>query len=195
MQDLYTQHVDDLSAALADLAGRLDAVDAAAGALATALRDGGKVLAAGNGGSAAEAQHFTAELLGRLRADRDRAPLPAIALHADTSTVTAAGNDYGYDEVFARQVRALGRPGDVFLGLSTSGSSANVVRAAADARDLGMVTIALVGAEEAALHATCDHVLAVPSRRIAAIQEVHLVLVHVLVERAEDLLFGAGWAD
>lgn len=194
MKQLFDTHVGALADALAGLADQLDTMEAAAAALATTLDAGGKVLAAGNGGSAAEAQHFTAELLGRLGPDRDRPPLPAIALHADTSTLTAAGNDYGYDEVFARQVRGLGRAGDVFVGLSTSGSSANVVRAAEDARRLGMTTIALVGGTPATLHATCDHVVAVPSDEIGAIQEAHLVLVHVLVERAEDLLFGRDWA-
>lgn len=195
MDDVFHGHVADLRTALDGLGRDLDAIEAAAQAIATALERGGKVLAAGNGGSAAEAQHFTAELLGRLRPDRDREALGAIALHADTSTLTAAGNDYGYDEVFARQVRGLGRPGDVFLGLSTSGSSRNVVRAAEDAAEREMVTIALVGGTRAALHDACDHVLAVPSTHIGAIQEAHLVLVHVLVERAEDLLFGDGWAD
>nr|WP_274387847.1 SIS domain-containing protein [Salsipaludibacter albus] len=191
---MFTAHVATLSEALAGLGEQSAEMEAAAAAIADSLHGGGKVLAAGNGGSAAEAQHFTAELLGRLRPDRDRAPLAAVALHADTSTLTAAGNDYGYDEVFARQVRGLGRAGDVFLGLSTSATSANVVRAARAARELGMVTIALVGARQGPLHDVSDHVLAVPSTQIGAIQEAHLVLVHVLVERAEDLLFGPDWS-
>ncbi len=188
MRQLYDAHADQLRAALDALAGQADVMEAAAAAIADTLRGGGRVLAAGNGGSAAEAQHFTAELLGRLRPDRDREPLGAIALHADTSTLTAAGNDYGYDEVFARQVRGLGRPGDSLLALSTSGSSRNVVRAVEDAREMGMVSIGLVGGREAVLHDLCDHVIAVPSTEIGAIQECHLVLVHVLVERTEDLL-------
>lgn len=195
MQRVFEAHVGELQEALAGIAALVPAIDVAAGAMARSLRAGGTVFAAGNGGSAAEAQHFTAELLGRLRPDRDRDALRAMALHAEASTLTAVANDYGYDEVFARQVRGLGRAGDVFVGLSTSGSSPNVVRAAEAAADREMVTIALVGGAPAALHDVCDHVLVVPSTAIGAIQECHLVLVHLLVERAEDLLFGSGWAD
>lgn len=194
MRELFDRHADQLRAALDGLSDHVDVIDAAATALAESLRAGGRVLAAGNGGSAAEAQHFTAELLGRLQPDRERDPLPAIALHADTSTLTAVANDHGYEDVFARQVRGLGRTGDVFVGLSTSGASANVVRAAEYARERDMATIALVGGRRGPLHEACDHVVAVPSDRIGAIQECHLVLVHVLVERTEDLLFGRGWA-
>lgn len=195
MAHVLEVHLAELRSALDGLADQVDEIEAAAEAIASSLEAGGTVLAAGNGGSAAEAQHLTAELLGRLRPDRDRDPLRAVALHADTSTLTAAANDYGYEEVFARQVRALGRAGDVFVGLSTSSSSRNVVRAAEDARAAGMRTIALVGGSHGPLHDASDHVLAVPSDAIGAIQEGHLVLVHVLVERAEDLLFGPGWAD
>ncbi len=195
VQYVFETHVGELREALAGLADLVPAIDEAAGAIARSLEQGGTVFAAGNGGSAAEAQHFTAELLGRLRPDRDRDALRAMALHAETSTLTAVANDYGYDDVFARQVRGLGRAGDVFVGLSTSGSSPNVVRAAEAADALDMVTIALVGGSVAGLHDVCEHVLAVPSTAIGAIQECHLVLVHLLVERAEDILFGARWAD
>jgi len=188
MRHLFDSHVGDLRVALDGLADQVDAIDAAAAALTDALRGGGRVLACGNGGSAAEAQHFTAELLGRLRPERDRGPLAAFALHADASTMTAVGNDYGYDEVFARQVRGLGRPGDALLAISTSGSSRNVVRAVEDAKAVGMTSIGLLGGRPRELHETCDHVIAVPSNHIGAVQEVHLVLVHLLVERAEDLL-------
>lgn len=195
VQTVFDAHVGELQDALAGLADLVPTIDDAAAAIARSLEQDGTVFAAGNGGSAAEAQHFTAELLGRLRPDRDRDALGAVALHAETSTLTAVANDYGYDDVFARQVRGLGRRGDVFVGLSTSGSSQNVVRAARDAAARDMVTIALVGGAPADLHDTCDHVLAVPSTAIGAIQECHLVLVHLLVERAEDLLFGPRWAD
>lgn len=195
VQLVFDTHVAELQDALVGLADLVPTIDAAAAAIAASLERDGTVFAAGNGGSAAEAQHFTAELLGRLHPDRDRDALRAVALHAETSTLTAVANDYGYDNVFARQVRGLGRRGDVFVGLSTSGSSQNVVRAAEDAAARDMVTIALVGGAPGALHEACDHVLAVPSTAIGAIQECHLVLVHLLVERAEDLLLGAGWAD
>lgn len=188
MHELFDTHARQLRDALDGLASQADAMEAAAQAIAASIRSGGRLLAAGNGGSAAEAQHLTAEFLGRLRPDRDREPLAAVALHADTSTLTAAANDYGYDEVFARQVRGLGRPGDVLVVLSTSGSSPNCVRAVEDARRIGIATIGLLGGTPRALHELCDHVIAVPSEHIAAVQECHLVLVHVLTERTEDLL-------
>jgi D-sedoheptulose 7-phosphate isomerase len=188
IRDLFDDHANELRDALDALAGQADAMEAAAQAIADAIGSGGRLLAAGNGGSAAEAQHLTAEFLGRLRPDRDREPLPAFALHADTSTVTAAANDYGYEEIFARQVRGLGRAGDVLVVLSTSGSSRNCVRAVEDAAAMGITTIGLLGGTRRALHELCDHVLAVPSENIGAIQECHLVLVHVLTERTEDLL-------
>jgi D-sedoheptulose 7-phosphate isomerase len=161
---------------------------AAAGSIAWSLGTGGKLLAAGNGGSAAEAQHLTAELLGRLDAARDRRALPAIALHADTSTLTAVGNDYGFERVFSRQVEALGRPNDVLVVLSTSGASTNLVRAVDVARDLDMISIGLLGLGSRPLHERCTHVLAVPTENPQTIQECHLLLVHALVEATEDLL-------
>ena len=164
------------------------ALRAAAEAVATAFRAGGSLLAAGNGGSAAEAQHLTGELVGRLHPSRERRPLPAVALHADTSALTAVANDYGYEQVFSRQVEAVGRPGDVLVVLSTSGSSANLVRAVGSAKEKGMLTVALLGGRESDLHRACDHAIAVPSTSIAVVQECHLVLVHVLVEMVEDAL-------
>lgn len=160
----------------------------AADVLARSLHAGGKMLAAGNGGSAAEAQHLTAELLGRLHPARERRPLPAVALHAETSTITAVANDYGYDQIFSRQVEALGRPEDVLVVLSTSGASKNLVNAVDAANELGMATIGLLGAGARPLHQKCSHVLAVPSDSLQTIQVCHLVLVHVLVEQAEDML-------
>ena len=139
---------------------------------------------AGNGGSAAEAQHLAGELVGRF--DGERLPLPAIALHADTSAITAIGNDYGYDEVFARQVRAHGRPGDVLVLLSTSGRSANLLAAA----EVGMVTWALTGAAPNPLAGACDDALAVPSPDQQTVQELHLVSVHLLCAHLEAALPG-----
>jgi phosphoheptose isomerase len=166
--------------------------EAAAAALAVSFRSGGKLLAAGNGGSAAEAQHLTAELIGRLCPSRERGPLPAVALHADTSTLTALGNDYGYERVFARQVEAIGARGDVLVVLSTSGASANLVGAVEAARARGLVTVGLLGPGVRPLHQVCTHVLAVPSDDLQSIQECHLVLVHSLVERTEQLLAESG---
>ncbi|MGB2569048.1 D-sedoheptulose-7-phosphate isomerase [Micromonospora citrea] len=148
--------------------------------LAVTLAGGGRLLVAGNGGSAAEAQHLTAELVGKLRDDRQ--PLSAIALHAETSAVTAIGNDYGYDEVFARQVRAHGRPGDVLLLMSTSGASANLLAAAHAGRDTGLRCWAFTGPAPNPLAEACHEVLAVASADSQVVQELHLVSTHVLCE-------------
>jgi D-sedoheptulose 7-phosphate isomerase len=148
--------------------------------LAWHLGQGGRLLVAGNGGSAAEAQHLAAELVGRLRAER--APLSAIALTPDSSAVTAISNDYGFEEVFARQVRAHGRPGDVLLVMSTSGRSPNLVAAAHAARKTGLRTWALTGAGRSPLADVCDEVLYCPSPDSQVVQELHLVSVHVLCE-------------
>lgn len=185
---MYDGHVSDLHEALTGLATLTSEMEAAATLLANSLRAGGSVLVAGNGGSAAEAQHLSAEFVGRLRPDRNRAALSSVALHADTSSLTAVGNDYGYDEVFARQVQAIGRPGDALVVLSTSGRSANCVRAVEEARARDIATIGLLGGTPGALHDLVDVAIAVPSVSVPAIQECHLVLVHVLVERTEDLL-------
>jgi D-sedoheptulose 7-phosphate isomerase len=140
----------------------------------------------GNGGSAAEAQHLAAELVGKLR--QDRAPLSAIALPADAAAVTAISNDYGYEEVFARQVRAHGRPGDVLIALSTSGRSPNVLAAAAAARAAGMRTWAMSGPAPNPLADACDEYLACPSEDSQIVQELHLVAVHVLCEYVDRSL-------
>jgi phosphoheptose isomerase len=161
----------------------LDAADLLAGSLV----DGAKVLVCGNGGSAAQAQHLAAELVGRYKAPGRRA-LPAIALTADSAIVTAWSNDVGYDEVFARQVDALGRPGDVVLGLSTSGRSRNVVRAFETARGLGLRTIALLGGDGGLLAPLADVAVTVPSGDTQHIQEVHLVVAHLLCELVEARL-------
>ncbi len=148
--------------------------------LAWHLGQGGRVLVAGNGGSAAEAQHFAAELVGRLR--DERIPLSAIALTPESCAVTAIANDYGYDEVFARQVRAHGRPDDVLIVLSTSGRSPNLIRAAEAGREIGMRTWAMVGAGTSPLQSVCDEALCCPSPDSQVVQELHLVAVHVLCE-------------
>ncbi|WP_372482475.1 D-glycero-beta-D-manno-heptose 1-phosphate adenylyltransferase [Streptomyces bambusae] len=159
---------------------RLDtaALDRWGKALATALEAGGRLLVAGNGGSAAEAQHLTSELVGRFRAER--APLSAIALHADSSSVTAITNDYGPDQVFARQVRAHGRPGDVLLLLSTSGTSPNVLAAAQAGRELGLAVWALTGKASSPLVDASDQAVCVDAPEVATVQECHLVAVHLL---------------
>jgi D-sedoheptulose 7-phosphate isomerase len=154
--------------------------------LAWHLGRGGRLLIAGNGGSAAEAQHLAAELVGRLRTER--APLSAIALTPDSSAVTAISNDYGFDEVFARQVRAHGRPGDVLLVLSTSGRSPNLVAAVRAAKETGLRTWAMTGAGHSPVADACDEALCCPSPDSQVVQELHLVAVHVLCEYVDQTL-------
>lgn len=154
--------------------------------LAAALSGGGRLLACGNGGSAAEAQHLTAELVGRFR--EERIPLSAIALHADTSALTAITNDYGDEEMFARGVRAHGRPGDVLVALSTSGASRNVIAAVKAAHDVGMVTWALTGRAPNELATMCREAICVDAASTATVQEIHLMLVHGLCLALDDVL-------
>lgn len=150
------------------------------------LDSGGRVWTMGNGGSAAQAQHVAAELVGRFQ--RDREGWSAVALTADTSTLTSIANDSGFEQVFARQVRALARSGDVVLGLSTSGNSPNVVEGADAAQAVGCVVVGMTGEHGGRLAQACDVLLAVPSRNVARIQEVHQLYVHLLVEGVEDRL-------
>lgn len=162
------------------LAGDLVAL---AGIMRASLDSGGKLLFCGNGGSAADAQHLAAEFVGRFV--KERRPLPALALHANTSTLTAVANDYGYDAVFEREVRAHGRRGDVLIAISTSGNSPSIVRAAQAARDMDLITIGMTGAEGGKLKSLCDRCLCVPSTITARIQEVHILLGHILCELVE----------
>ena len=154
----------------------------------TTYRNGGKLLFGGNGGSAADAQHLAAELSGRFYLERR--PLYAEALHVNGSYLTAVGNDYGYEESYARMVRAAGRAGDVLVALSTSGNSPNILRAAEAARAAGMTVVGMTGATGGALAAYCDHLIAVPSEDTPRIQEAHILLGHCLCEYTEAALFG-----
>jgi D-sedoheptulose 7-phosphate isomerase len=158
-------------------------------AMTDCLRAGGKVMACGNGGSAADAQHFAAELIGRF--ERERQELAAIALTTDTSILTAVGNDYSYDEIFSKQVRGLGKKGDILIGISTSGNSKNVVKAIEAAKKMGVKIIALTGnggGKIASLLDADDVHLCAPSTRTARIQETHLVLLHALCDGVDHLL-------
>lgn len=148
----------------------------------SALNNGKKILFAGNGGSAADAQHIAAELVGRFEKERDG--LAAIALTTDTSALTAIANDYGYEKVFSRQLQGLGQAGDVFIGISTSGNSANILAAVDVAKQLNISTVCLTGAG-GKLNEICDHSLAVPSKRTATIQESHIMLGHLLCSLIE----------
>jgi D-sedoheptulose 7-phosphate isomerase len=164
----------------------LGEVGAIAERLTQTLRAGGKLLIAGNGGSAADAQHVAAEFLSRFGFDRN--PLPAIALTTDTSVLTAIGNDYGFDQVFERQVRGLGRKGDAFIAISTSGRSPNVIAALKAAREIGVTTIGFSGSR-GEMHALCDLFLAVPSTETALIQQIHITAFHAICGIVERDLF------
>ncbi len=181
-------HLDALRAALDALDTEVERIEAWGRHLADVLSTGARVLAVGNGGSAAQAQHLTSELVGRYR--DDRTPFSAVALHAEPAAMTAIANDYGYAEAFARQVRAHGRPGDVFIGLSTSGRSPNVLAAVAAARAVGVTAWALTGAGPNPLADRVDDALCVPATATATIQEVHQVVVHLLCA-AVDVAVGA----
>lgn len=165
----------------------LGALRHAADACIASIRGGGKILLAGNGGSAADAQHIAGELVSRFNFDRPG--LPAVALTTDTSILTAIGNDYGYERLFARQVQALGHKGDVLIAYSTSGSSPNILRALETATDIGIVSIGMTGARRGAMCSLCTHVLEVPAIGTPSIQEGHLVLGHRLCELIENALF------
>jgi D-sedoheptulose 7-phosphate isomerase len=163
-------------------------VAAIAAAISRALDAGGKILLCGNGGSAADAQHIAAELAGRLR--RERRALPALALTVNPSVLTAVANDYGYASVFSRQVEALGRPGDVLIGISTSGASENVVSALKAGRAAGLVTVCLVGEAGGSAEEHCEHVVRAPSSDTQRIQEVHIAVGHAICELVERKLVG-----
>ncbi|MBP6018510.1 MAG: phosphoheptose isomerase [Burkholderiaceae bacterium] len=192
MKSHMTSHFDDaidaFRASSVELTQPLaDAVELLFGALA----NNAKILACGNGGSAADAQHFIAELVGRF--ERDRLPLAGIALNTDTAILTAVGNDYGFDAIFERQVTALGQPGDVLVAISTSGNSANVMRAIAAAHDRDMNIIAITGkggGKMAGMLNAADIHLCVPHDRTMRIQEVHIVLLHALCDGIDALLLG-----
>ncbi|MGH9126164.1 MAG: D-sedoheptulose-7-phosphate isomerase [Acidimicrobiales bacterium] len=177
-------HLRALTQALDGLEADLGPLPRWAATLAEVLTGGGRLLAVGNGGSAAQAQHLTSELVGRYCSERQ--PFSALALHADTSTITALANDYGADEIFARQVRAHGRPGDILLALSTSGRSANVVAAVAAARNMGLRSWAVTGSAPNPLADAADEALVVDSSETATVQEVHLVVVHLLCQLFDE---------
>jgi D-sedoheptulose 7-phosphate isomerase len=151
-------------------------------------QQGNKILVAGNGGSAADAQHIVAELVARFYFDR--AALPAIALTTDSSILTAIGNDYGYDKLFARQIEANGVEGDIFIAISTSGNSANIIEAIQSAKDKGISVIGLTGAKEGAMDALCDMIIKVPSSDTPRIQEAHILIGHILCGMIEEEMFG-----
>ncbi|MGA9011376.1 MAG: SIS domain-containing protein [Acetobacteraceae bacterium] len=165
-----------------------DVVVAVVDACEVSLRRGGKLMFCGNGGSAADSQHLATELLIRLRGSVERASWPALALTLDPAVLTAGGNDYGYEFVFERPLRGLGRRGDVLFGITTSGRSANVVRALRAAREMGIVTVGLLGGPGEPAMSLCDHALLVPDSETARVQECHIALGHAVLELLEDRL-------
>jgi D-sedoheptulose 7-phosphate isomerase len=178
--------LDALARTAAETASQISAVEQIAARCASTLRDGGTLFFAGNGGSAADAQHLATEYVVRFRAPRR--PLRAVALTTDTSLITAAGNDLGFEQIFARQVEALCRPGDLLILHSTSGASANLCAAAQAARRLGVPVAAFLGKGGGALRALADLAVVVPSDDISRIQEIHLALGHLIVEVVEEEL-------
>lgn len=156
--------------------------------ISSSIKNGGKIMIAGNGGSAADAQHFAGEIVGRFMMERDA--LPAISLCTDPSVMTCISNDYGYDNVFSRQVSALGNMGDVFIGISTSGNSPNLINAIYTAKEKQIKTVGFLGKGGGKIKEMCDYALVVPSDSIPRIQEIHTFTVHVLCEQIEKQIFG-----
>ncbi|BAO30688.1 phosphoheptose isomerase [Sulfuritalea hydrogenivorans] len=188
---IQQQFKDSAATKTAALAAMAAPIEAAARRMVHSLAAGGKVMACGNGGSAADSQHFAAELLNRF--EKERPPLAAIALTTDTSTLTSIANDYRYEDVFAKQIQALGRRGDVLLAISTSGNSPNVIEAIRAAHAHGVTVVALTGrggGKIAALLAADDIHLCVPAERTARIQEVHLLTIHCLCDGIDALILG-----
>ncbi len=177
------RELDEHRAVAAQMDALVPVIEDVAAAMIDAFSHAGRVIAFGNGGSAADAQHLVAELVGRAR--RDRRPLPAIALSADSSTITALGNDFGFADVFARQVTAHARAGDVVVGISTSGASENVVRGIAAANTASATTVLLGGADGGPAAAAAKMAILVPSRTVARIQEMHTLVIHLLCERID----------
>lgn len=165
-------------------------IEAVLKASVSVYKNNKKILIAGNGGSAADAQHFAAELVGRYGFDRPS--LPALALTTDTSNLTAIGNDYGYDHVFSRQLEGMGQKGDLFIGISTSGNSQNILNAFASAKEKGITTVALTGRDGGKMAQVADYTLIVPSNATPRIQESHLLIEHMICDAIEKEIFGDG---
>lgn len=187
MLSALTSHCTLLTSALSKLATQADSLIKMALLLVQTLRSGRKVLLAGNGGSAAEAQHFAAELVGRFK--RERAAYPAMALTTDTAILTALANDYGYQDIFARQVQAFGQPGDMLIVFSTSGESENLIRAVRMGRSSELTVAAIIGERRCRLADLTDLAIQVPSVETSATQELHMVVTHLLCEIVESCLY------
>ena len=187
-QDHFARSLDALRAAAEDAAFQA-ALQAASAAMVAALKAGRKIMFAGNGGSAGDAQHIAGEFVSRL--NFDRAPLAGLALTTDTSILTAVGNDYGYEDVFSRQVAGLGQAGDVFVAITTSGNSPNILKAIAAAKARGILVVGMTGAKGGRMAGLCDICLHVPSESTPLIQQVYMVAAHAICGIVEEALFGA----
>ena len=189
IRQLFQASIDTKLVAMQEL---VPFIEQAGQVMVQALLSEGKILACGNGGSAGDAQHFSSELLNRF--ERERPSLPALALTTDSSTITSIANDYSYNEIFSKQIRALGQPGDVLLAISTSGNSANVIQAIQAAHDREMIVVAMTGRDGggmASLLLPEDVEIRVPSKVTARIQEVHLLCIHCLCDQIDNQLFGS----
>jgi len=190
MADTVRAHFENVARLAADCAREAGAgIEQAAEEIARVVCGGHTLFLCGNGGSAADAQHIAAEFIVRLRRGSERQALPALALTTDTSVLTACANDFGFESVFARQIEALGRDGDLLLGFSTSGTSVNVLRAFEMAARIGMHTILIGGADQGTIGPLAGQVILVPSSDVARVQEMHGVIGHILVEIVEDRIF------
>lgn len=190
MRELYLRAIKDHQEAVTKSFSpeQLEILDEMEKALMTCLKTGRKILLCGNGGSASDSQHIAAEFVGRFH--RERRALPAIALTTDTSILTAVANDYAYEEIFARQVEALGQKGDVLIAISTSGNSLNVLKAVSKAKSLGLTTFGFTGEDGGALKKEADKTFCSASKMTPHIQEIHILVLHALSEAVEEVLFG-----
>ena len=187
IQDNIREQLRDSARTIDAVADQAALIEKMAQALVAAYRSGNKVLTFGNGGSACDAQNFADELVGRLR--RNRPPLPAVALTVSQADLTSIANDFGFETVFARQLEAHAKPGDVAVAISTSGNSPNVIKAIESAKKLGLTTIALTGETGGKLRSQVDHCLCVPSKIVARIQEAHITIIQILCDIVEESLF------
>ncbi len=193
-QYIYHQIADSAATKQAILESEplLDVIEAVAKACVAVYRNGKKTMLAGNGGSAADAQHIAAELVGRYGFDRPS--IPSLALTTDSSNLTAIGNDYGYDKVFSRQLEGMSQAGDLFIGISTSGNSQNIINAFESAKARGVTTVALVGRDGGKMAGMADYAIIIPSNSTPRIQEAHILIGHILCDVIEKELFGDGVA-
>ena len=186
MKEVIQSHIKKHVEIAQGLAQDMPDIEGVAKLFIEALRNGNKLLVAGNGGSAADAHHFAAELVGRFK--KERRAFPALALDTNLSAVTAISNDYAFDQVFARQIEALARPGDVFFGISTSGNSQNILEAAKTARNSGCRVVGLTGKTGGKMAELCDFLINIPSEETPRIQEMHTLVIHVLSDLIENAL-------